>query len=84
MTSNQIELMAKNLGLIPKGNPKSGKGSYIDPVTGKQRILIHPDPKQGQPHCHVNSADGERLSINGNVISPEAPEAHLPLKVEIE
>ncbi|EGW21445.1 RHS repeat-associated core domain-containing protein [Methylobacter tundripaludum] len=80
-TPSQIDQIARDKGLIPTGDPKSGKGAYIDPVTGKQRVLTHPDPQSGctGPHCHVNNPAGERLDINGNVVSPESPEAHLPL-----
>jgi hypothetical protein len=68
--------------LIPKGpDPQGGQGAYIDPVTGEQRILIHPvDPTSG-PHAHVNDPSGQRLDINGNVVPPDSPAAHLPLKV---
>ncbi|MCL7423219.1 MAG: hypothetical protein M8364_20225 [Methylobacter sp.] len=80
-TPSQIDQIARDKGLIPKGDPKSGKGAYIDPVTGKQRVLTHPEPQSGcaGPHCHVNNPAGERLDIDGNVVPPESPEAHLPL-----
>jgi len=75
---DEIHDAATGAGLIPKGpDPKSGKGSYIDPVTGKQRILIHPDSTGG--HVHVNNPAGERLGIGGEVVDPESPAAHLPL-----
>ncbi|MBN6152548.1 hypothetical protein JR065_19625 [Xanthomonas sp. AmX2] len=62
---------------VKAGNNLSGKGSYVDPVTGEQRVLIHPqDPC---PHCHVNDKYGERLDINGKIVPNESPEAHLPL-----
>lgn len=80
-TPDEIDDLARNKGLIPKGDPKSGKGAYVDPVTGKQRVLTHPKPDSGcsGPHCHVNNSAGERLDINGNVVSPKSPDAHLPL-----
>lgn len=74
----EIKEVAENAGLIPKGpDPESGKGSWIDPETGEQRILCHAncDP----PHAHVNNPQGERLDEHGNVVSPESPEAHLPI-----
>ncbi|MFZ6658118.1 RHS repeat-associated core domain-containing protein, partial [Undibacterium sp. TJN19] len=78
-TPDEIEGVAGDKGLQPKGpDPKGGRGSYVDPVTGEQRILIHPGADCG-PHCHVNNPQGERLDINGNVVAPESPEAHLPL-----
>jgi hypothetical protein len=76
---SEIDQLARQKGLTPKGSdPMSGKGAYIDPVTGKQRVLIHPDASCG-PHCHVNNPAGERLNINGQVVPPESPAAHLPL-----
>lgn len=78
---DEIGRLADDSGLISKGNPKDGHGAYIDPVTGKQRVLIHPNPKTGcsGPHCHVNNPAGDRLDINGNIVPPESPAAHLPL-----
>ena len=79
-TPEEIEEIANENGLEPRGpNPKAGEGSYVDPVTGKQRILIHPGADCGS-HCHVNDAEGNRLDENGNIVAPESPEAHLPLK----
>src|SRR6202012_1516506 len=40
----EIEEVARSAGLLPRGpNPSAGQGAYIDPVTGAQRILIHPE-----------------------------------------
>jgi hypothetical protein len=74
-----IEKLAGEKGLEAKGpDPKGGRGSFVDPVTGEQRILIHPDGKGGG-HTHVNDASGQRLDINGKPVAPESPAAHLPL-----
>jgi RHS repeat-associated protein len=80
-TPAEIDAIAKEKGLIPKGsNPQAGQGSYIDPVTGKQRVLVHPDAKDpSKSHTHVNNPAGERQDIDGNTVAPETPEAHLPL-----
>ena len=74
----EIDAIARQKGLVPKGpDPASGKGSYVDPVTGQQRVLCH---LSACPlHAHVNNPAGERLDLNGNVVAPESPEAHLPL-----
>jgi len=40
-----------------------------------QRILIHP----ADGEYHVNNSIGERLDINGDVVDPKSPLAHLPL-----
>lgn len=72
-TPDEIEGVAKEHGLEAKGpDPKNGKGAYVDPLTGKQRILIHPNADCGS-HCHVNDADGNRLDIDGNVVPPVSP-----------
>ena len=66
-STEEIEKIAKEKGLIPKGpDPKAGKGSYIDPVTGEQRILIHDD------HGHVNDSEGNR-------IPGEEDDPHIPI-----
>ncbi len=73
-----IDAYARSLGLKVAGpNPMTGQGAYLDPVTGNQRILSHPDADP--PHAHVNDADGQRLDINGNPVGPNTPEAHLPI-----
>jgi hypothetical protein len=82
-TPQEIDQIARGLGLTPKGkNPLAGQGAYIDPVTGEQRILIHPTPTAGGPHAHVNDPQGGRLDVNGKPVPAEAPEAHLPIKVK--
>lgn len=77
-TPEEIDRMAKDKGLNPQGpDPMSGRGSYIDPVTGEQRVLCHTNCDS--PHAHVNNPQGERLDVNGNVVAPESPAAHLPI-----
>lgn len=77
-TPEEIEKLAGDKGLQPKGpDPKGGRGAFVDPVTGEQRVLVHPGGPC--PHCHVNNPQGQRLDINGNVVAPESPAAHLPL-----
>jgi RHS repeat-associated protein len=78
-TPAEIDKIAGELGLQPKGpDPKGGRGAYVDPVTGEQRILVHPGAKGGG-HSHVNNPQGERLDMGGNVVAPESAGAHLPL-----
>jgi hypothetical protein len=77
-TPAQIDARARELGLTPRGaDPAGGRGAYIDPQTGQQRILSHPNASP--PHGHVNNPAGQRIDINGNVVPPESPAAHLPL-----
>lgn len=79
-TPAEIDALAKQKGLIPKGpDPAGGRSAYVDPVTGEQRILCHPDGCGGG-HVHVNDPSGQRLGINGKPVAPESPEAHLPGK----
>ncbi len=78
LTSEQVSQIAIDSGLIPKGpDPMNGKGAYVDPVTGKQRVLIHADH-------HVNNPKGERLNEKGKVVQQESKEAHLPRKADLE
>jgi hypothetical protein len=75
-TPAEIGQAARDAGLVPRDlDPDTGQGSYIDPVTGEQRVLIHPE----YGHFHVNNPAGERLNIDGQVVAPESSEAHLPL-----
>jgi RHS repeat-associated protein len=80
-TPSQIDANARALGLTPKGpDPSQGRGAYVDPETGVQRILSHPNADP--PHGHVNNPSGERIDINGNVVPPESQAAHLPIRTE--
>jgi RHS repeat-associated protein len=77
-TPAQIDARARELGLTLRGaDPAGGRGAYIDPQTGQQRILSHPNASP--PHGHVNNPAGQCIDINGNVVPPESPAAHLQL-----
>jgi RHS repeat-associated protein len=44
-TPAEIDSISTSKGLIPKGpDPMSGKGAYVDPVTGQQRVLSQSTP----------------------------------------
>lgn len=80
-TPSEINQRAGELGLQGRGpDPAGGRGAYIDPQTGQQRVLVHPsaDP----PHGHVNNPAGQRIGPDGRVVPPESPEAHLRLRGE--
>jgi hypothetical protein len=78
---DEIDTIARRSRLVPKGpNPQMGQGAYINPVTGEQRMLVHPFDTVCGPHCHMNNPTGQRLDINGNVVSPSSPDAHLPIQ----
>jgi RHS repeat-associated protein len=81
LTPAEIDQISRDLGLIPRGpDPMNGRGSYIDPETGNQRVLIHPSPERGGPHAHVNDAEGYRIDVNGQRVPEESPQAHLPIR----
>jgi hypothetical protein len=77
-TPAQIGARAQQLGLQPRGpDPAMGRGAYIDPQTGVQRILSHPNATP--PHGHVNNPAGLRIGPDGSVVPPNSPGAHLPI-----
>ena len=81
-TTAQIDTRAKQIGLQARGsNPQAGKGAYIDPQTGTQRILSHPYAPSG-PHGHVNTPAGQRVGTKGQVVDPKSQEAHLKIEEE--
>jgi hypothetical protein len=42
------------------GDPAARRGAYVDPATGAQRILVHPNATP--THGHVNSPSGQCAS----------------------
>ncbi|MGD8168541.1 RHS repeat-associated core domain-containing protein [Herbiconiux sp. P16] len=75
----EIDQIARSAGLIPMGpDPMNGRGSYVDPITNKERVLIHPNDKGGR-FAHVNDLDKNRLDVCGEVVPDNSPGAHLPL-----
>jgi len=79
-TPAQINRRARQLGLAARGpDPAGGRGSYIDPRTGQQRILSHPNASP--PHAHINNIAGERIGLDGSVVPRESPAAHLTIRV---
>lgn len=80
-TPSQIGARASELGLEARGpDPAQGRGAYVDPGTGQQRILSHPNASP--PHAHVNDPAGQRIDANSNVVPAESPAAHLPMRLE--
>ena len=78
-TPVEIDRRARQLGLVPRGpDPAMGRGAYVDPQTGIQRILSHPEATV--PHAHVNDPAGKRIDKHGNPVPSESPAAHLPIK----
>ena len=82
-TLGEIHDRAVDLGLKPMGkDPINGQGSYIDPRTGIQRILIHPNSQKPFPHAHVNNPLGQRINLAGKVVPREAIEAHIEIRIK--
>ena len=80
-TPAEIDARARELGLAPKGpSPAEGRGSYVDPITGEQRILSHPNDPRG-PHGHVNDPAGNRIGPDGRIVPRASPDAHLPIRI---
>lgn len=79
LSPDEIDDLARQHGLTPKGpDPKNGSGAYVD-QNGRQRLLIHPNGSPW-PHAHVNDANGNRLGPGGQVVAPNSPGAHLPIR----
>src|SRR6185503_6583848 len=80
-TPAEIDARARDLGLVPKGpDPTQGRGSYVDPLTGEQSILSHPNDPRGT-HGHVNDPTGRRIGPDGRVVPAASPDAHLPIRI---
>ncbi len=78
-TPVEIDRRARQLGLSPRGpDPAMGRGAYVDPQTGIQRVLSHPEATV--PHAHVNDPSGKRIDMHGDHVPSESPAAHLPIK----
>ena len=78
-TPAEIDRRARQLGLSPRGpDPAMGHGAYVDPQTGIQRVLSHPNGTT--PHAHVNDPSGKRIDMHGDHVPSESPAAHLPIK----
>lgn len=52
----------------------------IDPQTGEQRIVSHPNDTKYGPHGHVNDINGNRIGPGGHNVPPESIPAHLPIR----
>lgn len=52
----------------------------IDPIAGKQGILVHPKPNC--PHYHENDVPGKCLGIDGKIVSKISAKAHLPSNIK--
>ena len=78
-TPSQIDKRAGELGLEGRGpDPAGGRGSYIDPKTGEQRIRV--EPNANPPHGHVNDPQGHPVGPDGSNVSRRSLDAHLPIQ----
>ena len=77
---SEVSKLAIKKGLIPQKRGLNGNKHYLDPITRKPRVMIHPFPKKYKRHIHINTPNGKRLDKFGKMVGKKTPEAHLPLK----
>jgi len=79
-TRTEIQDLAKEKGLLPKGDANSPDHprKWSDPVTNKERLRLdrgHVDPKTGKPYNNPNAAgdhvhgydkNGKPIEVNGD------------------
>jgi len=68
---------------LPSGWTKTTNNGFthIKDANGNIRVRIDPpDAKTLYPHKHLYDELGNSLDINGNIVSPKSPGAHIPLK----
>jgi hypothetical protein len=87
-TRQQIRDMAKDKGLVPKGDPANPDypRKWSDPLTNEDRLRLdrgHIDPKTGQPydnpnaagdHVHAYDPNGDPIKVNGDKHVPTVGE----------
>ena len=60
-TPKQIDKMLRKKGYEPRGpNPMNGKGTYVNPKTGRSIHLDHNHPPPKPPHIGVQRPRGKR------------------------
>lgn len=68
---------------LPSGWTKTTNNGFthVRDANGNIRVRIDPpDVKTPYPHKHLYDEAGNSLDINGNIVSPKSPGAHIPLK----
>jgi len=68
---------------LPSGWTKTTNNGFthVKDANGNIRVRIDPpDAKTPYPHKHLYDEAGNSLDINGNIVSPKSPDAHIPLK----
>ena len=71
-----------DLDNLPSGWTKTTNNGFthVKDENGNIRIRIDPpDAKTPYPHKHLYDGAGNPLDINGNIVSPKSPDAHIPL-----
>jgi len=83
-TPEELEQLAEDLGLEPH---PTEPGIFLDPKTGKARIIIHPEGhphhrpgRSRDPHVHGFRPLGPPLKINKIGDSEAGGDAHFPLR----
>jgi hypothetical protein len=55
--------------------------THVRDANGNIRVRIDPpDAKTPYTHKHLYDESGNSLDINGNIVNPKSPDAHMPLK----
>ncbi len=68
---------------LPKGwtHTKNNGFVHVKDANGTIRMRIDPPDKVTKyDHVHLYDANKNPLDINGNVVSPKSPDAHIPYK----
>ena len=74
---------SKTVDDLPSGWTKTTNNGFthIKDANGNIRVRIDPpDAKTSYPHKHLYDELGNSLDVNGNIVSPKSPDAHIPLK----
>lgn len=67
---------------LPEGWTKTDNNGHIHirDENGDVRIKIDPpDWRTDYDHKHFLDADGNSLDVNGNIVKPNNPDAHIPI-----
>jgi hypothetical protein len=83
MSKSAFEDAGKVVDDLPSGWTKTTNNGFthVKDANGNIRVRIDPpDAKTPYPHKHLYDEAGKSLDINGTIVSPKSPDAHIPLK----
>jgi hypothetical protein len=79
-SNNSIDLRNVDPNNLPPGWTKSTHNGHTHIRDPQGRLRIRIDPPDGRtnfPHKHFMDQSGNSLDINGNIVSPNSPAAHI-------